>query len=112
MKTFKDLEVGDEVLVVSREGTKIEKVERKTKTQLVVRTSKYRISDGRLVGAREWNHSYIKIANDIEMKEQKEKEYMLKLTRNLHNFKGYGKFSVEKLEKICEIIGIELPNKG
>jgi len=112
MKTFSDLKINDEVIVISRNGKRIVRIERKTKTQIITSDkNKYRISDGKEIAANKWNSSHLRLASCSELQEQKEKEYMLELIRQLHNFKGYGKFSIEKLKKIFTVIGLELPLK-
>ena len=112
MKNFKDLEIGDEVLLFSSDRTKVVKISRKTKTQLVVNNSKFRMSDGEEVGSSIWNHSHIEIVSDEELRAQKEKEYHLELTRKLHNFKGYGRFNTNRLEEIFRLLDMELPKKN
>lgn len=106
MKELKDLVVGDKVIVTSQQyiTTKVfvGKVERLTKTLIIVNGIKFRKSDGRRV-ADTYGYCDIKVASEDEIKKVEEETDRLRLAKNLREYNYYS-LPLEKLKKIIHFI--------
>jgi len=109
VKEIENISIGDEVFVFSVHNTILKTVQNVTKKYVLVDGVKYRKSDGIILGykATDCNISYIQIPTEEELRKQKEIDYKHELVEKLHNFKGYGKFPLKKLETLCSLLGIE-----
>lgn len=103
MENLEDIKVGDKVILISRYSKKVCKVDRLTKTQIVVDGDKFRKLYGFSVGYRGWYSSVIRKASPEEIAKIEEinKRDML-----IKKIKGYplDKLSTEELEKVYELI--------
>ena len=114
MSEFQDLKVGDEVILISNGlgATKylLKKVQRLTKTQIVIDNFKYRRSDGRQIG---YNGYYgDRLSLPTETMRQKMKEYNQSLLKwhciNDLRQTDWDKFSLQQLQQIQKFInGLE-----
>lgn len=106
MKELKDLVVGDKVVVTLQQFTTtkvcISKVERLTKTLIIVNGIKFRRCNGRRV-ADTYGCCYIKVASEEEIKKVEEETDRLRLAKNLREYNYYS-LPLEKLKKIIHFI--------
>lgn len=85
-KTLYDLQAGNEVLVVNNYSEAVVKVERTTNNYIVIGHSKYRKSNGRLVGDNVWRQEYIRIAtpDDVQrIRKKHQHDRLVKLVSNI-----------------------------
>lgn len=80
-KTLYELQAGDEVLVANNYSEAVMKVERVTNNYVVIRHSKYRKSDGRLVGDHKWTCEHIRIATPEDIQRIREKHWYNRLVK-------------------------------
>jgi len=65
---LKNLKVGDNVIVNSRHGDTLVKIERLTKTQIIIRNNyKFNRTTARVVGEDVWNQTYLEEATLIKI---------------------------------------------
>lgn len=106
MKELKDLVVGDKVVVTLQQFTTtkvfVSKVERLTKTLIIVNGIKFRRSNGRRV-ADTYGYCDIKVASEDEIKKVEEENDRLRLAKNLREYNYYS-LPLEKLKKIIHCI--------
>lgn len=67
MKELKDLVVGDDVLITSRYYRRIAKVDKVTKTQIVVDNVRFRRDSGWQCGGDSWNRKSISVPTEKEI---------------------------------------------
>lgn len=113
MNEFENLKVGDLVVVRGSliVGDELRRVERLTKTQIVVGNRRYRKKDGRLVGEGMWFYGFIKPATekDIErINEAKQKDELLTFIRKV----AWCNLPLESLETICDVVKKEIDNSA
>lgn len=109
MDELENLKVGDFVVVSGSLiiGDELRRVERLTKTQIVVGNRRYRKKDGRLVGEGNWYYGFIKPATekDIErINRIKRKDELLTFIRRV----AWCNLSLESLETICDVVKKEI----
>jgi hypothetical protein len=109
MSEFEDLKAGDEVVLISRvfgdTQYSLKKVERVTKTQIVIDNTKYRRSDGWEI-SRHWNRDNIELPTpEMLQKVEKYNQSVLRwnLMKDLQKI-GWGQFSLEHLREIKNFI--------
>ena len=107
MKELKDLVVGDKVVVTLQQFTTtkvfVSKVERLTKTLIIVNGIKFRRSNGRRVADTYGYYCDIKVASEDEIKKVEEETDRLRLAKNLREYNYYS-LPLEKLKKIIHCI--------
>lgn len=103
MKELKDLVVGDDVLVKGMNHRRIVKVDKVTKTQIVVDNVRYRRNSGWQCGGDRWNVKSISVPTEKEISEIKEETLRNKLIFAISssNFKY---LPIAKLKQIYNII--------
>lgn len=79
MKELKDLVVGDDVLVTGMYYRRIAKVDKVTKTQIVVDNARYRRNSGRQCGDDIWDRKSISVPTEKEISDVKEENFRKKL---------------------------------
>ena len=102
MSKFENLKAGDEVVVPSTGWSNeeyIRKVDRITKTQIVIGDSKFRITNGYEVGASGYHNRIIRIPSEKD----RVRIHRANLLRRLKTT-DFGKFETDVLEKIQAII--------
>ena len=67
MKELKDLVVGDDVLVTGMYYRRIAKVDKVTKTQIIVNNARFRRNSGWQCGSDRWNVTRISVPTEKEI---------------------------------------------
>lgn len=103
MKELKDLVAGDDVLVTGISHRCIVKVDKVTKTQIVVGNTRFRRDSGWQCGGDRWNVRRISVPTEKEISEIKEETLRKKLIFAISstNFKY---LPIAKLEQVYNII--------
>lgn len=103
MATLENVKVGDKLLVTSRGNDEIKTVTKVTKTQVTCDTSKFRKTDGRLIGSDIWWSSYAKPATDEDIA-RVEREITYRMMAN--TIKSVDAYSLpyEELKRIYNIL--------
>ena len=79
MKELKDLQVGDEVLVIGRSCRRVAKIDKVTKTQIVVNNDRFRRDSGWQYGGDSWSRKSIRVPTEKEISDVKEENFRKKL---------------------------------
>lgn len=79
MKELKDLVAGDDVLVIGMHRRRIAKVDKVTKTQIVVNNARFRRDSGWQCGSDRWNVRRISVPTEKQIAEIKEENFRKKL---------------------------------
>lgn len=103
MENLEDIKVGDKVIVIRRYARRICKVERLTKTQIVVDGDKFRKSDGKSVNNYGWFSPFIRKATQELVAEVEEEEKRTKLLNEVYHT-DWSKLRTDKLEEIHKLI--------
>lgn len=103
MKSLEELQVGDVVFVSSTWHKRLSKVERVTKTQIIVDNSKYRRDNGWQIGSDRWNTSYLHVPTEQQIAEIREEAYRKKLLYTVRDF-DFRKLPTDKLKQVYDII--------
>lgn len=103
MKELKDLIAGDDVLVVGMSCRRIAKIDKVTKTQIVVANTKYRRDSGWQCGSDRWNVRRISVPTEKEISEIKEETLRKKLIFAISS-SDFKHLSITELEQIYNII--------
>lgn len=82
MKELKDLVAGDDVLVVGRSCRRIAKIDKVTKTQIVVNNARFRRDSGWQCGSDRWNVTRISVPTEKEISDI-EKRIFVRLSSTL-----------------------------
>ena len=103
MKTLNDIQVGDEMLAVSRYTTQIVRVTRTTPTLIICDKAKYRKSDGRRIPHDSW------CSEDIQILTPELKSKFLQQVRLANNIKliqntNWSKIPCEVVNQIVDLI--------
>lgn len=88
MKELKDLIAGDDVLVVGMSCRRIAKVDKVTKTQIVVNNTRFRRDSGWQCGSDRWNNKTISVPTEkqiVEIKEENLPKRLQDKARKLSN---------------------------
>lgn len=99
-----NLKPGDQVIVEERSNISIRKVERLTKTQIVLEgtTTKFRRDSGRQVSGDTWHMQYLYEATPERVAEIRESNKRKRLISQLKDI-NWSAFSTEALEKVYKI---------
>lgn len=103
MKELKDLVVGDEVLVISRYYRRIAKVDKVTKTQIVVNNARFRRNSGYQCGGDSWNRKIISIPTEKEISDIKEENLRKTLVYAISSF-DFKRLSTDELKQVYNIV--------
>lgn len=103
MENFEDIKVGDKVILYRRYKKKVCKVERLTKTLVIVDGEKFRKADGFSTGDRGYYSSSIGRAT-AEMIAKVEEENRRDLLINKISRYHWSVLSTDELEKVYELI--------
>ena len=79
MKELKDLVAGDEVLVIGTFNRRIAKVDKVTKTQIIVNNARFRRDSGWQCGSDRWNVTRISVPTEKEISDIKEENFRKEL---------------------------------
>lgn len=103
MKELKDLVVGDDVLVTCMSCRRIAKIDKITKTQIVVGNTRFRRDSGWECGGDRWNVRRISVPTEKEITEIKEETLCKKLIFAI-SFFNFKHLSITELEQVYNII--------
>ena len=103
MKELKDLVAGDEVLVIGTFNRRIAKVDKVTKTQIIVNNARFRRDSGWQCGSDRWNVTRISVPTEKEISDIKE-EYLRKaLIHTISSF-DFERLSTNELKQVYNIV--------
>lgn len=103
MKELKDLVEGDEVLVTSMYYRRIAKVDKVTKTQIVVDNARYRRNSGLQCGDDIWDRKSISVPTEKEISDVKEENFRKKLIYAISSF-DFKRLSTDELKQVYNIV--------
>lgn len=103
MKELKDLIAGDDVLVVCRSCRRIAKVDKVTKTQIVVNNARFRRDSGLQCGGDRWNVRQISVPTEKEIADVKEENLRKTLIYAISSF-DFKRLSTDELKQVYNIV--------
>ena len=103
MKELKDLVVGDDVLVTSMYHRRIAKIDKVTKTQIVVDNARFRRNSGRQCGSDIWNARRISVPTEKEISDVKEENLRKILIYAISSF-DFKRLSTDELKQVYNIV--------
>ncbi len=103
MKELKDLVAGDDVLVVGRSCRRIAKIDKVTKTQIVVDNARYRRNSGLQCGDDIWDRKSISVPTEKEISDVKEENFRKKLIYAISSF-DFKRLSTDELKQVYNIV--------
>lgn len=103
MKELKDLVAGDAVLVVGVSCRRIAKIDKVTKTQIVVDNVRYRRNSGWQCGGDRWNVKSISVPTEKEISDIKEENFRKKLIYAISSF-DFKRLSTDELKQVYNIL--------
>ena len=103
MKELKDLVAGDDVLVRGMNHIRIAKVDKVTKTQIVVNNARFRRDSGWQCGSDRWNVRRISVPTEKEISDVKEENLHNTLVYAISSF-DFKRLSTDELKQVYNII--------
>lgn len=103
MKELKDLVVGDNVIVRGMHCRRIAKVDKVTKTQIVVNNARFRRDSGWQCGRDRWNVRRISVPTEKEISDVKEENLRKKLVYAISSF-DFERLSTDELKQLYNIV--------
>lgn len=103
MKELKDLVVGDEVLVTGMSYKRIAKIDKVTKTQIVVANARYKKDSGWQCGRDRWNLRKISVPTEKEISDIKKEYFRKKLIYAISSF-DFKRLSTDELKQVYNIV--------
>ena len=103
MKELKDLVVGDDVIVKSMNHRRIAKVDKVTKTQIVVNNARFRRDSGWQCGSDRWNVRKISVPTEKEISDVKEENLRKTLIYAISSF-DFKRLSTDELKQVYNIV--------
>ena len=103
MKELKDLVVGDDVLVTVMSYRHIAKVDKVTKTQIIVNNARFRRDSGWQFGSNRWNVTRISVPTEKEILDIKEENLRKILIHNISSF-DFERLSTNELKQVYNIV--------
>lgn len=103
MKELKDLVVGDDVLVTSMCHRRIAKVDKVTKTQIVVDNVRFRRDSGWQFSSDIWDRKSISVPTEKEISDVKEENLRKKLIYAIRSF-DFKRLSTDELKQVYNIL--------
>ena len=103
MKELKDLVVGDDVLVTGMYYRRIAKVDKVTKTQIVVNNARFRRDSGWQCGSDRWNVRRISVPTEKETSDIKEENLRNTLVYAISSF-DFKRLSTDELKQVYNIL--------
>jgi hypothetical protein len=103
MKELKDLVVGDEVLVTGMSYKRIAKVDKVTKTKIVVDNARFRRDSGWKCGSDIWNNRKISVPTEKDISDIKEENFRKKLIYAIMSF-DFKRLSTDELKQVYNIV--------
>ena len=103
MKELKDLVAGDEVLVTGTFNRRIAKVDKVTKTKIVIDNARFRRDSGCQCGGDSWNRKSISVPTEKEISDVKEENLRKILINTISSF-DFKRLSTDELKKVYNIV--------
>ncbi len=103
MKELKDLVAGDEVLVTDMYYRRIAKVDKVTKSQIIVDNVRFRRDSGYQCGNDRWNVKSISVPTEKEISDIKEENLRKTLIYVISSF-DFEHLSTDKLKQVYNIV--------
>ena len=103
MKELKDLVVGDDVLVTVMSYRHIAKVDKVTKTQIIVNNARFRRDSGWQFGSDKWNVRRISVPTEKEISDIKEDVLRKTLIYAISSF-DFKRLSTDELKQVYNIV--------
>lgn len=103
MKELKDLVVGDDVLVTGTYYRRIAKVDKVTKTQIVVDNARFRRGSGWQCGGDSWNRKSISVPTEKEISDVKEENLRNTLVYAISSV-DFKRLSTDELKQVYNIV--------
>lgn len=103
MKELKDLVAGDEVLITSRYYRRIAKVDKVTKTQIVVDNARFRRDSGWQCVSGSWDRKIISVPTEKEISDVKEENLRNTLVYAISSF-DFKRLSTDELKQVYNIV--------
>ena len=103
MKELKDLVVGDDVLVTVMSYRHIAKVDKVTKTQIVIDNARFRRDSGCQCGGDSWNRKSISVPTEKEISDVKEEVLRKNLIYTISSF-NFERLSTNELKQVYNIV--------
>ena len=103
MKELKDLVVGDEVLVTGTFNRRIAKVDKVTKTKIVIDNARFRRDSGYQCGGDSWNRKSISVPTEKEISDVKEENIRKILINTISSF-NFERLSTDELKQVYNIV--------
>lgn len=103
MKELKDLIAGDDVLVVGRSCRRIAKIDKVTKTQIVVNNARFRRDSGWQCGGDRWNVRRISVPTEKEISDIEEEDLRKALIYVISS-SDFERLSTDKLKQVYNIV--------
>ena len=103
MKELKDLVAGDEVLVTGTLHRRIAKVDKVTKTQIVIDNARFRRDSGWQCGSDRWNVRRISVPTEKEVSDFKEENFRKILINTISSF-NFERLSTDELKQVYNIV--------
>lgn len=103
MKELKDLVAGDEVLVTDMYYRRIAKVDKVTKSQIIVDNVRFRRNSGWQCGNDRWNVKSISVPTEKEISDIKEENFHKELLYAIRSF-DFKRLSTDELKQVYNIV--------
>ena len=103
MKELKDLVVGDDVLVTGMYYRRIAKVDKVTKTQIIIDNARFRRDSGWQCGSDRWNVRQISVPTEKEISDIKKEDFRKKLIYAISSF-DFKRLSTDELKQVYNIV--------
>ena len=103
MKELKDLVAGDEVVVTGTLHRRIAKVDKVTKTQIVIDNARFRRDSGWQCGSDRWNVRRISVPTLKELSDFKEENFRKELLYAISSF-DFERLATDKLKQVYNIV--------
>ena len=103
MKELKDLVVGDDVLFTVMSYRHIAKVDKVTKTQIIVNNARFKRDSGWQFGSNRWNVRRISVHTEKEISDVKEENLRKILINTISSF-DFKRLSTDELKQVYNIV--------
>lgn len=103
MKELKDLVAGDDVIVSGMYNRRIAKVDKVTKTQIVVNNARFRRDSGWQCGSNSWDRKSISVPTEKEISDIKKENLRKTLIYAISSF-DFKRLSTDELKQVYNIV--------
>ena len=103
MKELKDLVAGDDVIVTGTFHRRIAKVDKVTKTQIILDNARFRRDSGWQCGSDRWNVRRISVPTEKEISDIKEENLRKILIHTISSF-NFERLSTNELKQVYNIV--------